>query len=392
MKMTTSKGTLMRTRTLHALMIMIAAWLCSSASHAQWASIYGEEPYNLGYSDLRELSTLLELDAPTHELLAALHLELMQAEATLRQEARDELQKRTDAGEEIGWSEGVQISFNLTNDFEKAGDRFFEDVKLIVHPEQAPLIEHMRRRTRMGRWLEGIGSEVSELGAMPLKLLADRDIVSDDRLRELILTLSDQEARVSDQFQRTYEAVLEMQSIGQRIGFDFDEAGPEIIAETAKIFKKAIEEAKRLRTMNEELASTVMEQLDQEQRRTFEQIWWEINYEEVHDEWIPERAVRTLLGDEKAPAELKQRVEEIRAVFDDRLRTARRMARVAKYRTDLELDFSMLLNGGEPDTKVYDDALKRLSGIAESYASALKGVMTKEQRLQYGLEIPDDAR
>jgi len=380
---------------LHKLLFRLAAMailLCPPAAHAQWASLYDEEPFNLGYDGLSELSMLLELDAPSHELLAALHLEMIQGEAALRQQAREALQRRTEAGEDIGWREGMQISFELTKDFERVGERFFEDVKLIVTPEQAPLIDHMRRRTKMGSWLDSVGGEVSELGAMPLKLLADRDLVSDDRLRELILHFADQEERVAVQFQRTYDAVMEMQNIGQKIDFDFEEAGPEIIAEAGKAFKQGIEEVTRLRELNKDFAEQVMSLLEQEQRDTFERYWWAVNYEEVQDELLPERAVQLLMNDEQAGEELRQRVGEIRTVFEDRLKTARKMARVAKYRTDLDLDFSLLLNGGEPDTKVYDDALERLSGIAESYASALKGVMSKEQRERYGLELSEEVQ
>lgn len=369
--------------------VLGAVLLIAPTAHAQWASLYDEEPYNLGYDGLSELSMLLELDAPAHELLAALHLELIQGEAAMRKQAREALQTRIESGEDIGWREGIEISLELTEGFERVGERFFDDVKLIVTPEQAPLIEHMRRRTKMGRWLDGVGSEFSELAAMPLKLLADRDLVSDDRLRELILELADREERVAAQFQRTYDAVFELQNIGQKIDYDFDEAGPEIMAEAGKAFKKGIEEVTRLREMNKDFAEQVMTLLDEQQREAFERHWWDANYEDVQDELLPERAVRTLLNDEQTGEELKQRAEEIRAVFEGRMKTARKMARVAKYRTDLDLDFSLLLNGGEPDTRLYDDALERLSGIAESYASALKGLMTKDQRIRYGLDIDE---
>lgn len=374
-------------RTMWLLVLAaVAVCVCAGPARAQWVSIYSNEPHNLSYDHLTELSNLLELDAPMHELLVELHFEMFRAENAKRQEVRELIEKRNADGERVDWRESMRLSMELTDDFEKIGDRFYADVRLMVLPEQIPLVNHIRARSEMSRLFDDIGSEVSGLGAQPFELLREEQVVTTIRFRELVLELAEQEAVAHDLYRRVYATVMEMQRIGQEFGFDADDAGPEQIAELAKIFKDTVELVRRLRDMNEALADQIMQRLDEGQRATYEAAWLERNYEDVQELTRAERAVREVMQDDEASDELKTRIDELRPNFERRLATARKMARVAKHKTDLELDFRVLFDGGRRDREVLDNAMERLSEVAESYSAALKGVMSPEQRVRYGLE------
>jgi len=114
-------------------------------------------------------------------------------------------------------------------------------------------------------------------------------------------------------------------------------------------------------------------------------VWWQANYAAVQRERFPERVVSRVLEDSEASDELRDAVTGIRSAFADRMRVARRMARTAKHRSDLNFDFNTLLSGGRPDTSLYDSSLERINGIADSFTAALRGVMTPEQQQRYGL-------
>lgn len=371
------------------VLIMVAVFAFAGTARAQWISIYSDEPHNLGYDHLTELSDLLELDASMHELLIELHLEMIRAENAKRQEVREIIDKRNAEGDQVGWRDSMRLAMDMTDDFEAIADRFFADVRLMVLPEQIPLVDHIRARAEMAGLYDDIGSEVSGLGAHPFELLREEQVVSPVRFRELVLELSRQERLTHELFGRAFDTVMEMQRIGQEFGFDADDAGPEQLAELAKIFKDALETVQRLRDANETLADQIIERLDDEQREKFESAWLERNYDDVQELSPAERAVREVMQDEEAGEELRTRINELRPNFERRMATARKMARIAKRKTDLDIDFRRLMESGERNTEIYDDALERMLGVAESYEAALKGVMTPEQRVRYGLDRPE---
>ena len=375
------------------MLVLAAIAICLSASpaRAQWISIYSDEPHNLSYDHLTELSNLLQLDATMHELLIELHLEMIRAESAERKKVRDLIERLNEEGDDVGWRESMRLSIEMTDDFTEIGDRFFEDVRLMVLPEQVALVDHIRARSDMSYLFDDIGDEVSGLGAQPFELLHETQAITQDRFRELALELAPLDQQNHKLFNRAFETILELQQIGMETDFDMDDASPDQMAKMIKMFKDTIEIISRLRDANEDLADRIMDGLTEDQRTAFEAAWLEKNYEDVQERSPAERAVEAVTQDEEASPELRTRIEEIRPNFERRLATARKMARIAKRKSDLDFDIRQLMETGDRNTEVYDDALERLLGVAESYASALKGVMTPEQQERYGLVAPQEA-
>lgn len=376
----------MQMRLTGLLVVLVALCLSARPAQAQWADIYSDEPHNLSFAHLSELSDLLELDAPSHEVLVGLHLEMMRAEGEKRQELRKRIEALNESGERVDWNQRMSLSIGLLKDFDGIADAFYADAKLLVEPEQFPLLDHMRHRCAMQFLFQIVGDEISGLAAQPFELLRAQDLVPIERFRELVLANRVTEAKAHDQFTRALTSIFEMQR--EMVGYDFEVNNMDTsqIAKMTRLFKDTVDTMRRLRDLNESLADAIMAGLDEQGRAAYEQVWFERNYEEVQRETLPERAVRQVLADDKASVEFKARVREIMPNFERRLATARKMARIAKHRSDLNFDFSSLIDSDGPNREVYGESLERITGVAATYESALKGVMTPEQRVKYGLE------
>jgi hypothetical protein len=267
----------------------------------------------------------------------------------------------------------------LMKDFEGIADAFYADAKLLVEPEQFPLLDHMRHRCAMQFLFEMVGDEIAGLAAQPFELLHERELVPTERFRELVLANRATEAKAHDQFTRVMEGIFNLQREMMEFDFDVENLDAGQIAKMTRLFKDTIDTMKRLRDLNESLVDAIMASLDEEDRLAYEEAWFEENYEEVQRETMPERVVRQVLADEEAGEELKTRVREITPNFERRLATARKMARMAKHKSDLNFDFRTLMDSDGPDREMYEESLERLSEVADTYAAALRSALPPDQ-------------
>jgi hypothetical protein len=237
---------------------------------------------------------------------------------------------------------------------------------------------------------DAMGDDISGLAGSPFELLHEDDALSPARFRELVYLHADVERRNCVQFDRTLEAITGIQKEFMNIGFDFEDGDAQQMASIARKFMDTIEQVRRLRRTNEELADAIIASLTEEERPRFEGAWLELNYPEVQSPRTAERAVRLILADETLDGSVREAIEEMRVAYDDRLRIARRMARVAKHRLDLDISFDAILKDRDQDRTAYKDSLRRIEGIGASYEAAVRGVLTREQRVKYGLEAGDE--
>lgn len=363
-----------------------AVLLVSPVASGQWGNIHGDEPHGLAYDQLSQLSDLLELDATTHELLFQLHHEMCLAEQAERTKLRERIEKLQEEGTPPDWEEQFEWSAQLEVRLDEIGDRFFEDTRLLVRTEQFVLIDHMKYRVRMSRLLDTIGDEISGLAGNPFELLHDEKLIDTARFRELVHLHAEDDARAWSLFQQTYGAIMQIQRDFRAFGFDIESATVEQIGSLSKSFRDVMDLVTRFRAANEALAEAVIASLEGEQREAYESAWLSLNYPDVQWPRAAETAAELALQDESLDAGARETIEQMRRSYTDRLRIARRMARVAKHRSDMAFDFDNILNQQEPDKSAYEDSLERIDGIGASYAAAMKGVLTQEQRVKYGLE------
>ncbi len=382
----------MSSRFTKMLVVLIGLCIGARPALAQWADIYSDEPHNLSYEHLRELRELLELDAPVHEILVGLHLEMMRAEGEKRQAMREHIEKLNESEDRVDWNRRLSLSMDLMKDFDGIADAFYADAKLLVEPEQFPLLDHMRHRCAMRVLFEMVGSEISGLAAQPFELLHEQELVPIERYRAIVLANHAVEAKAHDQFTRAMESIFNLQREMMEFDFDIENLDAGQIAAMTRLFKDTIDTMKRLRDLNKSLADAIMSSLEEGDRAAYEKAWLAENYEEVQEELLPERAARRVLEDDQADEELKTRVRELKPNFDRRLTTARKMARIAKHKSDLDFDFRTLMESDGPNREVYEDSQERLSEVAATYAAALKNVMTPEQRERYGLDVEEEVR
>lgn len=379
----------MRNRFTLWLIAMVVLCLGAMPVQAQWADIYSDEPHNLSYDRLTELSELLELDSTAHEVLVGLHLEMVRAENGARLEFRTRIEKARESDEEMDWNDVISQSIELMDDLDRIADQFYADAKLLVRPEQFPILDHVRQRSEMQVLFQTISDEVSGLSAHPFDVLREQDLVSIDRFRGLVLANRAAEAKAHSQFKRAMTNLFDIQQEMRAYDFDVDQADAGQIAKVTRLFKETVDSVKRLRDLNESLADAIMASLDEEDRAAYEEAWLERNYEEIQEETLPERVARTVLDDDEASEQLQSRVRELMPNFERRLTTARKMARIAKHKSDLNFDFRNLLDSNGPDRTMYEESMERLSEVAETYAAALKSVMTPEERVRYRFETPE---
>lgn len=365
----------------------IAMLLISPMAHGQWGDIYSDEPHGLGYNQLSQLSDLLELDAATHEVLFQLHHEMCLAEQAERAQVRQRIQELQEADEQPDWEDHFEWSIQLDARLDEISDRFFEDARLLVAVEQSPLIDHMKYRVRINRLLDTIGDEISGLAGNPFELLYELRLIETDRFRELVYLHAEADAKAWSLFQRAFAAIVQIQRDFREFDFDIESATPAQIGSLSRSFRDIMDLMKRFRAANETLAEAIIESLEGQQQAAFESAWLSLNYPDVQQPRPAERAVEQALRDESLDAETRETIAQMHQSYADRLRIARRMARIAKHRSDFAFDFDNIVNQQEPDTGAYEDSLERIDGVAESYAAALKGVLTKEQRIKYGLEV-----
>ncbi|MFG0292385.1 MAG: hypothetical protein ACF8MJ_04445 [Phycisphaerales bacterium JB050] len=379
----------MRNRFTLWLIAMVVLCVGVSPAQAQWADVYSDEPHNLSYDLLTELSELLELESTAHEVLVGLHLEMARAENDLRLGVRTKIEAARESGEPLDWNDVMGLSAELMDDMAKVADQFYADAKLLVSLEQFPLLDHIRQRSEMRFLLRMTRDEVSGLSAQPFDLLHEQDLVSIERFRELVLANRATEAKAHDQFKRVMTNLAEVQREMRAYDFEVENAYTKQVAKMTRLFKDTIDAVKRLRDLNESLADAIMASLDEEDRAAYEEAWLERNYEEVQEETLPERVARKVLDDDQASEELKSRVRELMPNFERRLTTARKMARIAKHKSDLNFDFRQILDTNGPDRAMYEESMERLSEVAATYAAALKSAMTPEERVRYRFEEPE---
>lgn len=374
-------------RVLNICMLAAASLLwVSPVAHAQWGDLYSDEPFGLGHNQLSQLSDLLELDAATHELLFQLHHEMCLAEQSERTKLRERIWKLREAEEQPVWDDRFEWTVQLDARLDEIGDRFFEDTRLLVSLEQSPLINHMKYRVRISRLLDNIGVEISGLAGSPFELLHEQRLIDTDRFRELIYEHAEADAKVWSVFGRTSGALLQIQRDFREFDFDIEAATPQQIGSLSRSFRDIVDLMTRFRAANEALAESIIESLEGEQQAAFESAWLKLNYPDVQRARPAESAAYLALQDDALDAQTREAIEQMQGSFIERLRIARRMARIAKHRSDFAFDFDNIVNQEGPDRSAYEDSLERIDGVGESFAAALKGVLTKEQRVKYGLE------
>lgn len=368
------------------LCVLAASLWTSPAAWSQFVDLYDDGPRGMTFAQLSQLSELLGLDATGHELLVAMHTELVQAEMRGKRALLERIEKADEAEEHLDWTERMRWMIDLEKELDGIASRFYEDVALAVTQEQLPLVRHMQHRARMGPVFEMIDDDVSGLSAHPFELLHERKLVDLARFRELVLLHAELDARNGAQFAQTYDTLQKMQLEMMGIGFNMGEQPAQRLAELGRMFTATVEAVRRLRGTNEALAEAILASMTEEERKDFELVWLAANYRDVYWTLPAESAVLKAMEDEDLEGSVRETIGEIQGQFEDRIRIARRMARVAKHRSDLDINFDMILNDKEPDRSAYESSLERIENLGQSYAAALRGVLTAEQRVKYGLE------
>lgn len=334
---------------------------------------------------VQHLSELLRLEAPVHELLVELHVNMLRTEDAAYQSFRQKIDdmdlQRANLGllDEWGAAYGEKI--------DRAAEEFYRDAKLLGGEADAAIVEHIERRLNAERLIRQQGYDISGLMTHPFELLFRERIVDGVRFGELLREHMEADQRLGVLMERTAEALDTMGDLYKDFGYDITKATPAQIRALGNALKEEIDLAKRLRKANEDLAAAIIESLGGEDVERYEQAWLLANYGEVQEDRIAERAVIIILSDLELDASTRNAIEEMKKSYGDRLRIARRMARVAKHRSDLDYTMENLINETEPDTRVYDASLERIDRIAESYRAALRGVLTPKQRVASGLDV-----
>lgn len=335
---------------------------------------------------VQHLSGLLRLDAPTHELLVELHTEMFQTEELAFGEFRSHYTEGLEA-EPPDYDRIYRAAEEYGDQHEEAAATFYRDAKLLVKEDGVVLVEHVERRLHAERLIEQEGYDISGLAAHPFELLFREKLIDDTRFAELLAEHGEADRRLGEMMEDTVEAMQALYDLYADFDFDIANANARQIRDIGRALNEELDRATRLRAANEGLAQSIIDSLDEENSTRYEQAWLLANYKDVQRERLAEIAANRALADPGLNEQTRTAIEGMRASFGERLRIARKMARVAKHRSDLAFTMQNLLDETEPDTSLYESGLERIDGVADSYAAALEGVLTQEQRVKYGLDV-----
>lgn len=367
-------------------MIGVVVLLVSQVASGQYWSWQG----SVGPTDrhVQHLSELLGLDAARHELLIELHTEMLRAEEESRQRFGKLYSEEFD-NDQPDYDKIYQYMVECRAEIRRAAEMFYRDAKLIADKDGVGIVEHIERRLQSERLIKQGDYEVSGLAASPFELLFSERIVDSVRFGELLREHLEHDRMVGELLEQTDAALTKIDVLYKEFHYDIASATPAQLRDLGRALMDVVDRAKGLRKANEDLAAALIESLGDEDGERFERAWLLVNYGAVQQERAAERAVRAILADAELDAPTRAAVEEFKISYGERLRIARRMARVAKHRADLDYSMENLLNESEPDRSVHDAALERIERIAHAYQAALRGVLTPEQRVKYGLETGD---
>lgn len=333
---------------------------------------------------VQHMSELLQLDAETHELLFAMYNEMLStiqsSHATFHEKYGAERKK-----ERLDYEKIHEWLDEYREQVYESAETFYRDAKLLVDEEDLPIVEHVERRI-VAEWrIKREGLDISGLATSPFELLFRENIVDSTRFAELLNQHIEADRKLGELMEETVEAMEELTALYSDFGYDIANANADQFRQLGRTLTEELDRAKRLRAANEELAQSIIDSLDEEASAKYERAWMLANYKDVERVRIAETACERALADPELDAQTRSTIEEMRSSFGDRLRIARKMARVAKHKADLDYTMQNLIDDSEPDKSLYESCLERIDGIAESYAAALRGVLNIEQQKQYGL-------
>lgn len=353
--------------------------------------VMASDPYSVVGMDLvRHMSELLEFDAAHHEILFGLHNEMMLEEQRIEREhqkrARELFAKGTDqAGRALRRAsfEGEQAAATMAKPF-------FADARLLVDEERIWIVDHIERRARV-RYCQGFmesdfyDHHIPGLGAHPFDVLMDLERLEPEELRELLRKHEKMDQGLHRAVDEAFAAYVARWDITSKLGVDgLNAASDEELRGVRRAYAQYQSQTERVRKASMAMAEALNESLPDDHRAAFEAAWLKANYDEVQL-IADDSEIDRIVADPELHEETRTEVKAIIDIFRPRLKNAARIAREVRYQTFTTATFEEHFSQKETNRSAYDDAIERIRQIGDSYASALRRMLTPEQRVKYGL-------
>lgn len=340
--------------------------------------------------DLERYSDVLGLNADQRAVVRELFGGYQEQYRAFAEKAREDLanmrgRMEGERGQREGGGRGMGEAFNairetftrLREERERMERTFFEDVRVILTPEQEalwPRVERMRRReTTMERGL--MAGENVDL----LRLVERLNLPSDLR-QQLAGTLEQYEVeldRALVERNRVQEEGLSGLMAGRfgrpEEGFDMERA--------QRAFQEARESSMRLRDVNRRYARQIEGQLPEDRRAQFTRLFNEASFPEAYRESAVSRNIAVALGFADLTAEQRQRLTEVREQYArESGPVADRLARaIEEQQATMTVEQLMARFRGGEDTSPLAQARQARRDLERTFGDRVRAILTPEQ-------------
>lgn len=286
--------------------------------------------------------------------------------------ARDEFQRTRDPAV---WQELGRRLADFEEKSEELGERFYEDVKILLTEEQLPKWEKFERRRFRGRAITRQEQMISGAGVDLVVLTEEMQL--DDEQRELITDVVEQYEVELDRKLRAYRRVAdEQQEAAEALGQDGN--WMQNMEKFNEIFATVRDELIQVRAIHERYLTLLSSRLGEEASAELTSRYNRAAYPEIYRDSYVDTGLERALALDSLTGEQREFIDSVKANWE--AESARLRGVLARAQREREASMRMQDMWGGQRSDEAREAQNRMRELQLRFYDQLLGVLTEEQK------------